>query len=225
MGKKSILKLLSILVAPFFLYFLAVLIGLFVSTETKFKGEKKYTVYIATGDIHVDFILPFKTDILQWNNFINLREYKKLKFFPKYIQLGWGERAFYLDMIYLKNLTIEMALKAALFPTPTLMHVTLYSGLPKNIYRLKEVKLTQEQYEILVSYIKSSFKYNEDKIISVPDRGYYNYYDMKDNFYEGTGSYHLFNTCNMWTVEGMRKAGLKSSIFSPFKYGVDRFLD
>lgn len=222
---KIIIYFILLILTLKFLYFSAVGLGLFISKQKEFKGEKKYKIYITTGRIHVDFILPYSTDVIRWDNFIHLSDFQNLRFLPKYIQLGWGEKGFYLDMVELENLTIPIAFRAALLPSESLMHVTYHGELPSKWYQLKEVMITKEQYLALIKYLKSGFQLKSERPIIVPGKEYYKKGLMVDNFYEGTGSYHLFNTCNMWTTRGMYEAGLKTSIFSPFKYGVSRFLE
>jgi uncharacterized protein (TIGR02117 family) len=199
-------------------------LGLIFSRQKEYKDVKKYKIYIATGGIHADFILPYKSKIINWSNYIRLDDFKNLRFIPKYIQVGWGERGFYLDMKELKNLTIPVAIRAALLPSASLMHVTYYNRLPSEYYNMKQVEISEKQYKELVEHIKSGFRTGNNGVNLIPNEGYYNYNWMVDNFYEGNGDYHLFNTCNMWTADGMYKAGIKTSIFTPFKYGVSRFL-
>lgn len=222
---KVIIKILIVVLVFIILYLSSAALGLMISHKKEFKGDKKYKIYIATGSIHADFILPTKSDLINWDDFIKLSDFKSFNSEPKYIQLGWGERDFYLKMRKMSNLTTKVALRAVLVPSPSLMHITYHSELPSTYYELKEVLLTKEQYETLINYLKSGFKFVKNAPILVPNQGYYNYPEMKDNFYEGQGSYHMFQTCNMWTTEGMYQSGIRASIFSPFKYGVAKFID
>lgn len=221
-----IIKYLIVFLLAFVsIYFIATGVGLFISHKKEYVGEKKYKIYMATGRIHTDFILPYNSDLIRWSDFINLADFKKLRFMPKYIQLGWGERGFYLEMMELENLTLPIAFRAAFMPSQSLMHVTYHGELPFRWYELKEVKLTKKQYETLISYLRRGFQLKDGKPIIVPNKGYYQEKLIIDNFYEGVGSYHLFNTCNMWTARGMYEAGIETSVFTPLKYGVSKFID
>lgn len=216
------IALICLLVAllPFAGYFGMAGLGLIFSTKTDFKGERKWPIYIATGQIHADFILPVKNELFDWGDFLNLENFPAKNRNDRFIQMGWGDRGFYLDMVELENLTLKTAIEAALLPSETLMHVTLHQNIPP-YYRIKKVLLTKRQYQVLVNYLMDGFKRRRGRPVLVPGRGYYG----NDNFYAGEGSYHLFNTCNLWTTRGMRRAGIRTSIFSPFKYGVDKFIE
>lgn len=223
--KKTTIYLLGTILSFVIIYFLFVLCGLYISKKKNLTSNKDYKVYIAVGDIHVDFILPIQSKVIDWSNTVDKNDFTNMIFEPKYIQIGWGDRSFYLKMRHLRDLTVPVAVSAVLFPTPSLMHITYYRDLPKHYYELKPVWLSREQYVILRDYLLKGFKLKDGKPVLVPDEGYYSNNNYVDNFYEGNGKYHLFNTCNMWTAEGMYQAGMKTSIFTPFKYGVAKFID
>ncbi|MFM7854609.1 MAG: DUF2459 domain-containing protein [Flammeovirgaceae bacterium] len=50
------------------------------------------------------------------------------------------------------------------------------------------------------------------------------YWD-NDSFYEAKGTYNLFFTCNTWVNEGLKKAGLKACLWTPFDSGLLRKYD
>jgi len=203
-------------------YFTMAGIGLFISTDKEFPGVKKHTIYMATGEIHSDFVFPFNSDVYNWEELLPLKDYPKIYLLPKLVQIGWGDKGFYLEMGNIRNLTSKLALNAAFLPSTSVMHVIYYQSLPETYYHYKKVEITTEQYQILIKHILSGFQLTgNQRPILLPSKGYYD----NDNFYQGKGSYHLFNTCNMWTNRGMKKAGIKTSIWTPFKYGVAKFLD
>ncbi|MCK5672703.1 MAG: DUF2459 domain-containing protein, partial [Spirochaetales bacterium] len=39
-------------------------------------------------------------------------------------------------------------------------------------------------------------------------------------FFEASGLYSLFNTCNNWTSRGLRKSGINTHLWTPFTWGV-----
>lgn len=228
MNKKKILLFLSpflILLTAVLIYTALVGLGYIFSRGSDSANKKEVTIYIATGQIHSDFIFPIRNSVYDWSKFINYADFENLRFLPKYIQLGWGDRGFYLDMQTLDNLTFDVAFKAAMIPTDSLMHVTYFKVLPDRLYDIKKVYISKKQYKVLIEYIKKGFQYKDGSPKLIPNKGYYNYPEFVDNFYEGEGYYHLFHTCNMWTSNGMAKAGIPTSIFTPFKYNVTKFLE
>lgn len=218
---KALLILFAIIVVPIVLYFGMAVIGLLVPTNPEVQsGPKDYTIYIAVESIHADFILPVETDVIDWRTIIPTKDFKNISSYPKFIQLGWGDEVFYLEMGSLDNFDLDIGFRAAFLPTDSLMHVTYYYSLPYNYIDIREIKITRDQYKILVAYIKKQFKTENDKLSLLEGKSYY----WNDNFYRANESYHLFNTCNMWTNRGLKKIGVKTSIWSPFKYGIRNFL-
>ena len=45
-------------------------------------------------------------------------------------------------------------------------------------------------------------------------------YGNSDAFYDATGSYSLFHTCNSWTNNALKAAGMKASVWTPFDKGI-----
>lgn len=77
--------------------------------------------------------------------------------------------------------------------------------------------LCERQVDSLRNYIRQSFKTNEnDQFLEILDAGYTD----NDRFFEATGHYPCFKTCNNWVNIGLKKAGVKTVIWSPFDYGV-----
>ena len=79
------------------------------------------------------------------------------------------------------------------------------------------MELCPSQLNDLMAYINASFKkdnLNRKKII--PQKGYSRY----DEFYEGVGSYSIFKTCNIWVNKALKKAEVKTALWSPFDKGI-----
>ena len=45
-------------------------------------------------------------------------------------------------------------------------------------------------------------------------------YGKNDAFYEATGRYSLFHTCNTWTNNALKIAGQKACVWTPFDTGI-----
>nr|MBX2843653.1 DUF2459 domain-containing protein [Flammeovirgaceae bacterium] len=80
----------------------------------------------------------------------------------------------------------------------------------------------ENQMEIMNQYLFQSFQMNDEKqfqIIKSPG------YSHNDAFYEATGNYSCIITCNEWVNTALKKMGIKTSIWSPFDFGVLYHLD
>ena len=216
MTRKTIIQIFKLLkqffiflISAVILYFIAALIFSVLKThppKTDCLAENE--IYITTNGVHLDIVLPVenvKPELL--NN---------LEILPgtKYVSFGWGDREFYINTPQWKDLTFKTAFKALFLKSETAMHVTCYSTSYSSWIK---IKICTSQLDLLNSYIEKSFSKNENgsfKKIAVP--GYYN----SDFFYEATGSFSLFNTCNVWVNKALKVTGIQTSVWSPFDFGV-----
>lgn len=124
--------------------------------------------------------------------------------FPQadYLEVGWGDRDFYPA----PRFSVGLALKAALWPTASVLHVVGFSG-PVTRYfpnsEMIELKLSRRGAERLSRYIHDSFDRQGTVRAAPSGSGLYG----NSRFYPARGRFHLFNTCNTWTAGALRAAG------------------
>ena len=125
-----------------------------------------------------------------------------------YLSFGWGDETYYPE----PDPTVEMALRAALVPTPAVVHMSGLRAHPSNVFpfdEVVEVKLAQDGFQRLVTYIDASFARDSQDGARQAAPGLYRF----SRFYPATGEFHLFNTCNTWTARGLNLAGLPIQVF------------
>jgi uncharacterized protein (TIGR02117 family) len=216
MMKKTINLIFNLLKAVFLflvsaviLYFLAALVLSYMKTHPpKQDCVTDKEIYITTNGVHLDIILPVEN--------VEPEFLSRLEILPgtKYVSFGWGDREFYINTPEWKDLTLITAFKALFLKSETAMHVTCYST---SYSSWRNIKICASQLDLLNSTIKKSFSKNENgsfNKLAVP--GYYN----SDFFYEATGSFSLFNTCNVWVNRALKVTGVPTSVWSPFDFGV-----
>ena len=199
----------AFLFALIILYFLAALILSLLKTHPpKQDCLADREIYITTNGVHLDIVLPVEN--------VEPEFLSRLEILPgtKYVSFGWGDREFYINTPEWKDLTFKTAFKALFLKSETAMHVTCYRGFGAD---WKPVQLCGQQINRLNSYIENSFKKSVDgKLQKIADYGYYE----NDAFYEATGSFSLFRTCNVWVNKALKVTGIQTSVWSPFDYGV-----
>ncbi|MFL6734580.1 MAG: DUF2459 domain-containing protein, partial [Sphingomicrobium sp.] len=80
-----------------------------------------------------------------------------------------------------------------------------------------EIRLRPEEYRRLWTAIRSDFEADEHRrAIHVRDSGY----GPTDTFYRATGKASAIRTCNSWTADRLRLAGVKTSLWPPFVQGL-----
>ena len=147
-----------------------------------------------------------------WHTGISLRasdagrrlEYLK-KYFPDaaYYEFGWGDADFYQAQVE----TVGLALKAAFWPTKSVMHVAARDAPPGG--DTISLRVTPNGFEALLKTISESFlKEKNDEIVRLREGLYYNSY-----FFAGREKYYLTKTCNTWTARSLKAAGLPLRVF------------
>ncbi|MEZ6017923.1 MAG: TIGR02117 family protein [Planctomycetota bacterium] len=180
--------------------------------------EGTIDIYLVSNGVHVDLWLPAQDPARDWPAW-----FEGDLWVPStgYVGLGWGDRGFFLDTPTWDDLTVGTALHAVFWPSATAMHVTPYSGPPAESDDVHLLRVSSEAYARLVDFLDRSFARDaagRPKRIDHP--GYYG----SDRFFEGSGSYHLFRTCNVWTNDAVKALGKEAGLWTPFEGGARRHL-
>ena len=120
----------------------------------------------------------------------------------RYLEFGWGDAEYYPA----KRATIAMTLRAALTPTPAVVHVAGLRVEPARFFSGSEVIVVQasgSNFRRLIDFIDSSFERAGASRASASGPGLY----ATSRFYPATGKFHLNNTCNTWTARALDAAG------------------
>ncbi len=128
--------------------------------------------------------------------------------FPEahFLEFGWGDAVFYPA----KQVTLGKTLRAALVPTPAVVHVVGLRAEPARSFPKAEVvslPIDDENFGRLVDFIDASFERSGAARAATTGPGLY----ATSRFYPAKGSFHLFNTCNTWTARALAAAGFDVS--------------
>ncbi|MGB1242699.1 MAG: DUF2459 domain-containing protein [Chitinophagales bacterium] len=127
------------------------------------------------------------------------------------------DKGFYLETPTWGDLKASTVIQAAFLPSPTIMHIDCWNAAPRINENCKSINLQNSQYKALTTYIENSFQKDaKGNIQLIANKGYHD----SDNFYKAEGNYHLFNTCNNWTNQGLKQAQVKTALWSPFVGGI-----
>ncbi len=193
------------------LYFLIAVVFSLIPVNRKHSTETtNYPVYLATNGVHMDIVLPYSDSLANWNKFLKFDD--QISPFVQFIGIGWGDKDFYINTPTWGDLTFSTAFAAAFLKGQSAMHVSPYLSVSEN-ERVVKVYLTKEQYITLTRYIRESFKKNPDNEFA-EIKGVS--YAHNDKFYLAHKSYHLFYTCNSWVNQGLKKTGIRTSLWTPF---------
>ena len=120
-----------------------------------------------------------------------------------YLEVGWGDSEYYQT----PEPHMGLILKAALLPTASVLHIVGFSGAVPAYFPYSEIiriELSAAGFERLARTIIASFARDEAGRVKPLGPGLYG----NSRFYLSGESYHLSNTCNVWTARALRSAGL-----------------
>ncbi|MGB0930884.1 MAG: TIGR02117 family protein [Chitinophagales bacterium] len=218
---KRFFKYLFLLSSPFLFYLIAAFVLAKIPTNPPKitpDSSESIQIFVLSSGIHTDFIVPIQTPSKNWRDLIHFNDFAAIDSNRvNYLSFGWGDEGFYLETPTWEDLKASTVLQAAFLPSPTIMHIDCWNSSPPISENCKSIDLQILQYEALISYIENSFQKDaKGNIQLIPNKGYYG----SDNFYKAQGNYHLFNTCNNWTNQGLKQAQVKTAVWSPFVDGI-----
>ncbi len=208
MGKaKKILKYIGILLIFPMVYLILSLILSYISVNKNNNLTKAdHSIYLVTNGIHLEIIIP-KSDL--YPTIIDDLKYNDQEL---YFSFGWGDKNFYVETPTWADLTFINGFRALFVNTSALLHVTRYPDVHNDWV---EIKVNADQLRKLNVYIQKAFQLDSNnKKNLLPDLGYY----KNDDFYEATGNYTCFNTCNSWINTGLKQSNIKACLWTPYDF-------
>ena len=120
-----------------------------------------------------------------------------------YYEFGWGDEGYYQEGSERPWLLIS----AAFWPTSSVMHAVALPAAPQDYFPesgMMTLTVSDETLERLIDALVDSFA---DAPADSPEpvgEGLYG----DSRFFPATGRFHLFRTCNTWTLETLAAAGV-----------------
>lgn len=128
-----------------------------------------------------------------------------------YLELGWGDWDYYQA----GDPGLWLTLKAALWPTASVLHVVGVTGAVTDRFggfEIVRLDVARRGVAGLVAFVHRSFA-RDGAAKAVPiGPGY----GRDSLFYPARGKFHIFNTCNTWTARALEAAGYPMGMFEPF---------
>lgn len=187
---------------------------------SRISQQPEIEAFVLTNGAHTDLVFPVRHAAIDWSRIFPTTDAVAVPPDAEFIAIGWGDREFYLHTPTWADLTVSRALGAISGRNTSLLHVTwLKRGQFAESGGAYILPLTSAQYETLAAYVRA--KLPGGRAVPLSGAGY----GSQDAFYEATGSYGPFETCNTWTGRGLRNAGLTMGRWTPFDYNVVRHLD
>lgn len=182
--------------------------------------EEVVEIFVTSNGVHTDIVVPVATPYTDWRRKLPLHHFANADSSYTHVAFGWGDREFYMKTPSWRDLTLDVALRASLWPTPSAMHATyIPSRLTPTKHQLP-VLLSPEQYRQLVGYIDASFQKENGNYRHITGSGY----TGQDTFYEAHGKFYILKNCNNWVNQGLKAAGVEAALWAPLPFAVMRHL-
>lgn len=120
----------------------------------------------------------------------------------RYLKFGWGDGRYYPH----EDPGFGLLLRAALWPTRSVMHVTGLNQPPDQVFLNSGVVLvyvSADGIEKLIDFISNRFRRENDGAITVVAEGLY----TNSLFFAARSRYYLPKTSNHWTARALRQTG------------------
>ena len=205
--------LVAVLAVPS-LYLVAALIGSLVPVNRGWTEPRDgITVYIADNGVHSDLVMPVTAAGLDWSPLLPAADTAAADPGARWIAVGAGEERVYLNTPTWWDIT-PRTIWSALAGGRRVMHV---EHVTNPAYAARQVRLRPEEYRRLWAAVRADFALDDKgrpQPIAHPG------YGCCDAFYRSGGKANAVRTCNSWTADRLRLAGVRTSLWPPFAQGL-----
>ncbi len=178
---------------------------------------KNIAIYIKTNGVHTDIVVPVKNEQYDWSKEIKFANTAAQDSTMQYLAMGWGDKGFYLQTPEWSDLKFSVAFNAMFGLSTTAIHATFYHAMREDT-SCRKIMISRASYVQLIEYVNNSLEKdaNGHAIKINTDANYGN----DDAFYEATGSYSMFTTCNTWANSALKACGQKACLWTAFDTGI-----
>jgi uncharacterized protein (TIGR02117 family) len=193
-------------------YAVAGLIGGAIASNRSWRAPAEGVhIFVESNGVHTGIIVPKVAVGVDWRGVARAEDLRDPRFAGyDHVAFGWGEKTFYLETPTWAEVKLRTVLASAVGSNRTLMHVE-HLAVPRTGDGPREIVVTPAQYRRLAAYIRASFRDGGARY-----RGYAGY----DAFYDANGRYDAVRTCNAWTGDALRFAGVRVGAWTPFPVSV-----
>ncbi|WP_225748013.1 TIGR02117 family protein [Eikenella sp. Marseille-P7795] len=209
--RRSLLSLAALLL----LYGAAVWLLPHIKSPGHAEGEPEITVWLLSNGVHTDIVVPAVSSEADWRAVFPAEHTRSQEYTP-WLAIGLGDKNFYLTTPTWADLRPGTALKAATGLSSNAVHATYLHSL-EGCARCAPIRISRPQYRRLVAYIRQSLQWHNGRTRPIPTHLVYGDHDA---FYEATGSYSLFYTCNTWTNNALKTMGSDAALWTITEQGI-----
>jgi uncharacterized protein (TIGR02117 family) len=205
----------ALLALPLFYFTAALLGGLLPANGGWTEPDQGVTIFVRTNGVHTWIMVPVVAAGVDWRSVAPAEHIREPLRSGNYLAIGYGNRDFYLNTPTWGDLSLRTALAAAVGRGSSLVHVEHERDPVEDEYQ-KPLRLAPDQYRRLAAHLRDSFDLAQGRSVPLLGHGY----GPADVFYEGRGLYNAYRTCNEWTGEALRAAGVRTGLWTPLSQSI-----
>ena len=172
------------------------------------------TIFVQTNGLHTGIVVPTVANGIDWRNRIRSSDLPHPGGMGRWLAFGWGDRAFYIDTPTWRQVRLLTIVRALTGTGPTVLHVDHLDSFTADA-SWRPLKLRRAEYRRLTAFVAATFATGHDVTPG---------YTSRDVFYAGRGHYSALRTCNVWTGDALRTAGVRVGVWTPFASDVMRWV-
>ena len=213
--KRSVIALGAIIA----LYLLAALTGSMLPANPDWQSpDDGIELFIETNGLHTGIIIPIWSDVQNWTPLVRPEHLADPSLYGSHILVGWGHEGVYRNTRAWTDLRASDAISAIFGSDSVLIHVDHLRYPQAYPYYRRSLKVSPAEYRKIAAAIEEKFSLDSNQRAQ-PSKGY----GETDLFYQSHGHYNAFYTCNNWTSDVLRQAGIRTGRWTPFQGGVMRW--
>jgi uncharacterized protein (TIGR02117 family) len=209
----------SVLLVPVGVYFAAALVLANVPANNNWRepgasDPGATTIYIQSNGTHTGIVMPAVAQGIDWRISVRASDLPDPRGAGQWLAFGWGDRGFYIDTPTWRQARLSTIVTALTGSGTTVVHVDHLDPFVAD-ENWRPLRLRPAEYRRLASFIAATFA--EERQVTPG-------YTPRDVFYPARGSYSALRTCNVWTGNALRHAGVRVGMWTPFAGDVMRWV-
>lgn len=200
------------------LYMAAALIGSHIPANNGWRpAAEGVDIFVETNGVHVSLIVPMAAAGEDLSDLIRPEHLHNRDLFGTHAMIGWGHGRVYRNARTWDDVKSGDIMSATIGSDFTTLHVYHLVN-PQPLLHRKKLRVSNAQYGAIIRQIRATFRLNSrGQSVAHPA------YDADNLFYDSKGHYSAIHTCNNWTGNILRNAGVRIGVWTPLPGGIMRW--
>jgi uncharacterized protein (TIGR02117 family) len=200
------------------IYMTCALLGSLIPANARWRQPSNgIEIFVETNGVHVSIILPISAVGSDLSDLIKPEDLSDPALFGSHAMIGWGHSAVYRNTKTWADVRSGDIASAVTGSNETTLHIYHLINPKTTVYR-KAIRISPDQYRLIVRDVRAAFRLDQTGHSTA-----YPAYAANNLFYDSTGYYSALHTCNNWTADVLRHAGIRIGIWTPMAGGVMRW--